>query len=516
MKRLIVCCDGTWNNAEQEQNGIPAPTNVLKIFNAVSEGDPDEKIKQLKYYHPGVGGEGGLIDKVAGGAIGAGISRNICSAYHWLGLNYEEGDAIYLFGFSRGAFTARSLGGLLGKGLLKLADLNSRESWHRVHTAYDQGYRVTNATIADWAQSDWQFFHDGQPTPIRFIGVWDTVGALGVPDDLELFNILDDREKWQFHSTELGAHVKTARHAMAIDEVRSSFSITRWSNASEHPDALELWFPGAHCDVGGGYSVCDLSDGALLWMMEESGRAELKFRQGATTTLKPNPLGVMHNSYKGVFAKFRSRPRNLDAMVDANKARFHSSALERQRVSPIAYPPYHPTRILEVTDEPFEVDVFADTQWNYTGVYLPAGHAFLFSATGEWQDGKDTCDWKGTEDASLTIGDIFRGASTFLGKSEDFVKRITRNQSTDLLGTKRVEQFKWFTMVGAITNDGASSAAVTNDGSPVPHQYVDLTAHEKEPFVVTAPGYLYCFANDVWSLYENNRGSVRLSIRRVS
>ena len=94
MKRLIVCCDGTWNNPDQEDNGIPAPTNVMKLYNALLDKDPDTGVVQRRFYQPGVGGEGGLFEKVSGGAVGAGISRNICSAYHWLASHYKEGDEI--------------------------------------------------------------------------------------------------------------------------------------------------------------------------------------------------------------------------------------------------------------------------------------------------------------------------------------------------------------------------------------------------------------------------------------
>ena len=121
MKRLIVCSDGTWNSPDQEDNGIPAPTNVFKFHNAIA--DHDGEVLQLRYYHPGVGSEGGIVDSILGGAVGVGISRHIQSAYHWLCLNYEDGDEIYLFGFSRGAFTARSIGGFLGRGMLDLRDL---------------------------------------------------------------------------------------------------------------------------------------------------------------------------------------------------------------------------------------------------------------------------------------------------------------------------------------------------------------------------------------------------------
>jgi len=364
MKRLVVCCDGTWNNPGQEDNGAPAPTNVFKIYNAIAEPGPGAPVRQLKYYHPGVGGEGGFIDSIRGGAVGVGVSRHIVSAYHWIGSNYEVGDDIYLYGFSRGAFVARSLGGFLGRGLLDLRGLEPIQSWNRVQRAYDKGYRIREAKPADWAPSDWRFFHPGEKTPIRFIGVWDTVGALGVPDDLEILNFLDNKAKWEFHDTTLGLNVKTARHAMAIDEIRSSFSITRWSNAKQsdgkeakHPDAQEIWFPGVHSNVGGGYGSCDLSDGSLLWMIEESAATGLEFRGDICKTIKPDPLGTMHNSFKCAFARLRCRPRNIDAMEEENRHLFHHSAFDRQAASPIAYPAYHPTRTLEV-GESFSVDVF--------------------------------------------------------------------------------------------------------------------------------------------------------------
>ena len=524
MKRLIVCCDGTWNTPDQEDNGIPVPTNVFKIFNAIADCDPDNSVEQLKYYNPGVGSSGGIAGAALGGAIGLGISKNIRSAYHWLGSHYEEGDEIYLFGFSRGAFAVRSLGGFLGRGLLDLKGLESKETWKRVRQAYSKGYRRKKSQQKDWAEGDWKFFHDGEPLRIHFIGVWETVGALGVPDDLEILNIFEKKKNWAFHDTELGSHVRTARHAMAIDEIRSSFCVSRWSNSDLHPGARELWFPGVHSDVGGGYGDCGLSNAALLWMMDESAAKGLFFREEVRHGIQANALGVMHNSFKGAFARLRSRPRNVDAIVAENSELFHPSVFERQRVSPIEYPAYHPTRILQ-QGESVTVEIFADTRWNETGVFMEVG-SYVFSSTGEWQDSKDSCDWRGTEDDKLTVGDLVRGTSSFLGRFEEVFKGVTHNESMDFLGTKRVEKLKWFTLVGAIANDGGSVKVVKNDGSPVPHQYEALAAYADKSregsavsygeLRVDKPGYLYCFPNDVWSLYGNNHGSIHLTIRRVS
>jgi len=515
MKRLIVCFDGTWNKPEQEDNGVIAPTNVFKIHNAIADVDVNN-VKQLKYYHPGVGGENkGIVAEMIGGAFGAGISRHIQSAYYWLASHYAEGDEIYLYGFSRGAFTARSLGGMLSRGLLDLSEnklTKPAKPWERVKKAYDEGYRKKGATIDDWAEDGWAFFNDKGQTPIHFIGVWDTVGALGIPDDLELLNLLDDKKAWEFHDTSLGDHVAHARHAMAIDEIRSSFTETRWSNALDHHDAVEKWFPGVHGDVGGGYADTDLANEALQWMMTESEAIGLGFRVGVKELIKGNPLGNMHNSYKGAFKMLRSRPRNIPAMDVKNKDLFHAGALLRQQISPIDYPAYHPTHILEV-EESVAVDIYADKHWNATTVFLEKGHEYVFSATGEWQDSKDSCDWKGTENDDFTLGDITRGISGMWGKTEGLWKHIPHNNSTDFIMTKRIERFRWFTMVGAIAND-AGEVATGNDGSPVSHQYIDLTAYETNSLKVNKSGYLYCFPNDVWSLYGNNHGSIQLTITR--
>ncbi len=519
MKRLIVCNDGTWNTPDQEDNGIPAPTNVVKLRNCILPEDAG-KVKQLVYYHPGVG-TAGKIDAIMGGAVGVGVDNQIISAYQWLGSNYDEGDEIFIYGFSRGAFVARSLAGFLGRGLLDLRALKPAETWERVKSAYKDGYRKHEKRADDkrqWAETTWKFFHAGKPCPVRFVGVWDTVGALGVPDDLELLNLFDQSERWHFHDTELGTHIASARHAMAIDEVRASFTVTRWSNVDQHPDAQELWFPGVHSDVGGGYAITDLSDGALLWMLEESEKAKLGFRQGVQATLKPQANGTLHNSYKGAFSKLRSRPRSMEAMTDANAKRFHASALVRQATSPISYPPYRPTILLK-NGENRSVDIFAGSVWNDTGIYLEEGKKYVFSSTGEWLDSKDACDWKGTQDSKLTLGDLVRAGGSVLGKMEGLMKKATGNPSTDFLVTKRVEDFPWFSMVGAIANDSGKDSGVAskvpNDGSPDPHEYASLPKYVKTPLTIQRSGYLYCFPNDVWALYGNNKGSIELAIKCV-
>lgn len=128
--------DGTWNCAEDRDGGVPVPTNVVRMFNAVEDLDAENN-PQLKYYHPGVGTDGGWFKRFWEGGVGAGLDRNVMSAYRWLGDHYEPGDRMFIFGFSRGAFTGRSLGGLISKcGLLDLRNLDEKETWRRVNTVY--------------------------------------------------------------------------------------------------------------------------------------------------------------------------------------------------------------------------------------------------------------------------------------------------------------------------------------------------------------------------------------------
>jgi hypothetical protein len=327
---------------------------------------------------------------------------------------------------------------------------------------------------------------------------------------------LDDKEDWQFFGNNLGKHVEHGRHAMAMDEMRSSFTVTHWGNADSHNDCVEKWFPGVHSDVGGGYAENDLSNIALLWMIEESQKLGLAFRDAVLQTIKGDPAGVIHNSNRGIFSKLRSRPRNLPSLIKTNAAQFHQSAFARQDISPINYPPYHPTRVLQV-GESVTVELFAKEHWNLTGVYMDPNSKWTFSSTGKWQDASDSCDWRGIKNGDMSVGDVMRGVSSFLGKLEIIFKKISKNESTDFIGTKRVQNLPWFTLVGAIANDDGNSRAVTNDGSPIPHQYAELCKHQSdnEALIVDKGGYFYCFPNDVWARYGNNRGSISLTVKRV-
>lgn len=291
MKRIVLCCDGTWNAADQESEGVPSPTNVVRIAYRIAKRDG--ATPQVIYYGQGVG-TGNVIDRFTGGAFGEGLEANIYDAYRFLVANYEPGDELYLFGFSRGAFTARSIGGMIRKcGILK------RESIVRYHQAlelYHSDHRPTDpAAIAFRTESS---LTGDAGTPIKFVGVWDTVGALGIPvRGLQ-------RGKFEFHDTELSGSVERAAHALAIDEHRGPFQPTLWSYVPKPGQTVEqAWFCGAHSDVGGGYAEHGLSDLALEWMIDRAKAAGLAFDPAAMAPerLKPDPQAAIHNSRKGVY-----------------------------------------------------------------------------------------------------------------------------------------------------------------------------------------------------------------------
>jgi uncharacterized protein (DUF2235 family) len=263
MKRLVLCFDGTWNSADSRK----AETNVARIARAVRANSGADGIPQLTLYLRGVGSTGIALERVLEGAVGEGIDDNIRSGYMFLAQNYEPGDGIYLFGFSRGAFTARSLAGFIGAcGLLK------RQKLGDIAAAWEYYRKADPRSPADFCQRCSSDCHTD--LTIAFLGVWDTVGALGIPSTV--LNRLTAHE-YQFHDTTPSRIMKAGRHALAIDEHRDEFEPTLWTGAvPPGTDIKQVWFAGAHSDVGGGYHERNLADIPLLWMAKEAQKAGLQ------------------------------------------------------------------------------------------------------------------------------------------------------------------------------------------------------------------------------------------------
>jgi uncharacterized protein (DUF2235 family) len=343
MKRLVLCCDGTWNSADQVVEGAPCPTNVVRLAYRVAKSDGD--IKQVIYYSQGVG-TGNSIDRFSGGAFGSGVEDNIFDAYRFLIANYETGDQLYLFGFSRGAFTARSIAGMIRKcGILKRNDVNRYREALELYRSDDDPDAPQPMKFRE------DFAIDGlTSTPIAFIGVWDTVGALGIP--IRGLRSLT-RRKHQFHDTELSGSVKHAAHALAIDERRAPFEPATWRYKPKPGQTVrQAWFPGVHSDVGAGYPDRALGDIALQWMMQQAQAAGLAFQPlAAQHALAPSALGKLHNSKTGLYYLTLGQDRTIGKStasirgqaeapehVDPTQS-LHPSALERWDADPTYRPP---------------------------------------------------------------------------------------------------------------------------------------------------------------------------------
>jgi uncharacterized protein (DUF2235 family) len=246
-KRIVFCADGTWDSVQND-------TNVYKLFKAILIASD-----QVAFYDDGVGSDGTPLEKLTGGAFGDGLFQKIKDGYTKIAHVYDGGDEIFIFGFSRGAYTARSLAGMIAICGLPTGDFDD----NLVNAAF-QAYR--NADQRPAFDAKYALFD----AKITMVGVWDTVGSLGIP---ALFGKVDP-VLYGFLDTSLHPDVLNAYQALAVDERRREFPPTLWTPPSSpvaNQVLEQVWFSGVHCDVGGGYPETGLSDITLSWMM---GKAE--------------------------------------------------------------------------------------------------------------------------------------------------------------------------------------------------------------------------------------------------
>jgi uncharacterized protein (DUF2235 family) len=311
MRRLIAFCDGTWDRADWDGGGA---TNVVRLMRAVLPEDPaagarSAPVPQLAYYRQGVG-TGNRIDRALGGAIGLGLAANVRDAYAFIANNYEPGDEIFLVGFSRGAYTARTIAGVIRTvGLLRKQQMGGFMDAWAFHKLKDEEREARQAEF------DAIFPNRLRDVPIRCIAVFDTVGAMGVPTNRLTWNWHPCKDTYRFHTKVLGDHVQYAFQALAIDEKRPPFEPVVWQQSNSAPSnqvLKQMWFAGVHSDIGGGYADHGASDVALLWIAAELHQRGLLAIDTAALSdefdrIKPYGAGPLHDSlsfaYKALFRR---------------------------------------------------------------------------------------------------------------------------------------------------------------------------------------------------------------------
>jgi uncharacterized protein (DUF2235 family) len=302
-KRIIIYADGTWNSPVSKEQGKPVTTNVFKAFVKTIQDQCDDGCKQVVYYHEGVG-TGNWLDKFVGGITGKGIDDNIKDIYRVIVENYELNDEIFLFGFSRGAYTVRSVAGMIRNcGILR------RHNQHKIDKAYEIYRSRAEENHPNGSESivfRSHYSYSIEATKIKFIGVWDTVGSLGIP--LKLFFL--NKNKYKFHDVKLSHLVEHAYHSISIDEKRAFFQPTLWQKQNEakfNQQKLEqCWFRGVHSDVGGGYLKENLYLIPMHYLIKKAQLHGLKINyQVDSKTLEEAALGKINDSKaSAIYYKF--------------------------------------------------------------------------------------------------------------------------------------------------------------------------------------------------------------------
>src|SRR5262245_33912820 len=348
-KVIAVFDDGTGNSAAKLFK-----TNVWRLYDALDTSDPGTSgnIRQIAYYHDGVGTSSFKPLAIVGGAFGWGLKRNVLDLYTFICRNYEANDQICAFGFSRGAFTVRLLAGLVAEqGLVENTSESDLKTYAR--DAYRQFRRkfkqtgglvellrnIRDGLITLWRRitrnrtyAEQREAHPNHMPNVEFLGVWDTVAAYGMPI-AEITRGIDD---WiwplSMPNYQLSDKVMRARHALALDDERDTFHPLIWDEQKEKSDRIQqVWFAGVHSDVGGGYPDDSLAYVSLEWMLTEASTQyppqptlerpfpfRLRFQQKAVDEIKRimNANGALHDSRRGVGAYYRYQPRKISARMN--------------------------------------------------------------------------------------------------------------------------------------------------------------------------------------------------------
>ncbi len=326
-KNIVVFSDGT-----SQEGGLIRNTNVYKLFNMVE----DRSENQITFYDKGLGTG---RRKISGAIFGRGMSKNILDCYRFIFDNYTVGDQVYLFGFSRGAATVRSLSGFIDQfGILP------RSRPELIKRAY-KIYQTPNHRKRDRKTREFLALNHTMWCKIKFLGVWDTVAALGTP--IKLLDVLIDRIpkfRHRFHDFTLSRGVEHGRHALAIDDERLTFHPIVWDKEPNLDQTIkQVWFCGMHSDVGGSYEEEELSSIPLIWMVTEAKERGLLIWPGNKVPVGPKANGTMHNSrsgFPGVI--YRRRERSWNHIMDKKPTVHESVVMRTHNVNNEESPKYYP------------------------------------------------------------------------------------------------------------------------------------------------------------------------------
>lgn len=331
-RNIILCADGTGN-----KGGFTPDSNVFKVYEAVDiKPSQTNEPAQITFYDNGVGTSDNRFWKALSGAFGFGFQRKICELYTFLSKNYQPGDKVFLFGFSRGAAAIRALNGLIHDcGLIDASayenEFELKKEVSKLIKIYLRHRWRGNDTLKEVVPGCHSPRRD---IDITFIGVWDTVSALGMPKkgDVTEFislainkvlngidivvNLFICHREYNF---QLGSNIKRARHAMSIDDARTSFWPRIWNEVKaelKDVDVKQVWYAGMHSDVGGGYERQDMSAVSLLWILENAQECGLRLNQQNIRTLsnRANVHDKIHDSRGGTGLFYRLHPRDLETL----------------------------------------------------------------------------------------------------------------------------------------------------------------------------------------------------------
>lgn len=539
-RRIVILCDGTGNRPPDAQD--PAATNVWKIGQALAEDEA-----QTIWYDPGVAtgtsrparaaaslelwagrlwlsplatalGLAGRLRTAWEGLTGTGIGANILEGYSEIARQYRPGDRIYIFGFSRGAYTARAIAGAIRCcGLLKPSNLRyapALMALYRARLGHTRQGRSTGVPVQPG------FVH--QPVPIEMLGVFDTVASLGAPLWGWWFNPRGIRNRAL--NTSPMPNCRHVYHALAMDERRATFFPTLfWSpggTRSGWTATLEqVWFRGAHADIGGGYPETGLSDITLGWMLERAQRHGLMLRPDAFATLKPDPMARLHDetARRPSWSWLGTWPRWAMVLPDPASTGagivVHASVFERAR------------RIREETGrhdlhdlQPGETVILlaeAQRQWDRTGLVLRGGRdgAVFYRLRwrgGAWRDAAcPPCGPSGNRDGE------HRGDPRWRARWR-----------------RRVRDAPWMTLCATIAAPRrwplrelpirlALAYLFLRDPRLLLNQVAPIGGSLEKPgdsLLIRSErpaGLLHLFANDLWQAFANNSGELEFELTRL-